>query len=94
MAGLAALLVVAAWSWSVGTTVFWMSFWRETGIGERGLRLAVATSSGDGSSIKRDSGRVEGHQALGSVGPRGMESVIISAFSSQATRRQVTSNVV
>jgi hypothetical protein len=32
----------------------WMVFWTETGIGERGLRLAVTTISGDISRIKRE----------------------------------------
>jgi hypothetical protein len=36
----------------MGTAVFWMAFWVGTGTGERGLGLATATISGDGSDIK------------------------------------------
>lgn len=54
----AASSAVAAWSWSFGTTVFWMALWMETGVGEMGSKLADATTSGDGSGIKRGMGRV------------------------------------
>lgn len=50
-----AVSVVAAWSWSMGTTeLLWI--WTEMGLGERGLRLAAATISGDCSDIKGDAG--------------------------------------
>lgn len=66
--------VVAAWSWSTATTASW--FWTEMGMGtgERGLKLAAATISGDcpEDDIKRRMAERNGNQGYDGEGVEAM----------------------